>query len=603
MRLRGRCAGCSLLLATLPLPTLIGATPAPARTEVPRTPSRATDARMTDAQAAKLAQEALGAEDPVVIKAALIRLKGHTFKSSRVPERELVLYAQGMLEARLGNLPSATVALKNLERQWPKSPFMGEAHAILAENAVAQKHYMEAEGRLHKALASDLPSERKRRPQELLIWTLVELGHPQDALPIVQSLRPLGNKERPSEKGLAGIVETLGAAGERDQTQGARKDFQNLFPKSEFMPRVDLAWGRLLGRSGDAKESALVLRKLIKDFPRSSQADDARLALASLLTDGSLPDASGMPNAESLLEEVRKGGKGLPKGAAQTVELRLLVGKSLWEDALNVVDRMEPGLREGSTEIKKLWTQAWQAWVDQRLEKGLPGELLTRLKPGCFAALEAEARLGVAELLAGNGLLELLPGLLGEAPKNERDALRKAALAKSLPEAQPRAILRLVPVKGATADEALLRARAEAALEDWIPLRTTLDRARPGPERIQALLRLLQRPVVPREPTTQRLAEAESWLKRAQEKGAVREPLEILVADLRFQTGDARGALALYPTRPAAPEQRGWVALMRAQAMLKQGQQEQARLLIKEARDEQGFKGQRDAIAKSLGAY
>jgi hypothetical protein len=116
-------------------------------------------------------------------------------------------------------------------------------------------------------------------------------------------------------------------------------------------------------------------------------------------------------------------------------------------------------------------------------------------------------------------------------------------------------------------------------------------------------LRLLQRPVVPREPTTQRLAEAESWLKRAQEKGAVREPLEILVADLRFQTGDARGALALYPTRPAAPEQRGWVALMRAQAMLKQGQQEQARLLIKEARDEQGFKGQRDAIAKSLGAY
>ena len=66
---------------------------------------------MTDAQAAKLAQDALGAEDPVIIKAALIRLKGHAFKSSRVPERELVLYAQGMLEARLGNLATATVAL------------------------------------------------------------------------------------------------------------------------------------------------------------------------------------------------------------------------------------------------------------------------------------------------------------------------------------------------------------------------------------------------------------------------------------------------------------------------------------------------------------
>jgi TolA-binding protein len=603
MRLRGRSAGCCFLLAALPLPASLGATEAPARTEAPKAPTKAAESRMTDAQAAKLAQEALRAEDPVLIKAALIRLKGHAFKSSKVPERELVLYAQGMLEARLGNLPTATVALKNLERQWPKSPFMGEAQAILAENAVALKRYKEAEGRLHQALASDIPSERKRRPQELLIWTLVELGHPQEALPIVQSLRPLGDKEKPSEKGLAAIVETLGAAGERDQAQGARKDFQNLFPQSELMPRVDLAWGRLVGRSGDAKESAQVLRKLIKDYPRSSQADDARLALASLLTDGSLPDASGLPSAESLLEEVRKGGKGLPKGAGQVVELRLLVGKSLWEDALNVVDRMEPELRGGSSEIKKLWSQAWNAWVVQRLEKGLPGELLTRLKPGTYAALDAESRLGVAELLAGNGLLELLPGLMSEAPKSEREGLRKAALAKVQPEAQPAAVLRLVSAKGGTADEALLRARAEAALEDWVPLRTTLDRARPGPERIKAILRLLQRPMVPKESAAHRLAEAEGWLQRAHEKGAAREPLDILVADLRFQHGDARGALALYPAKAAAPEQRGWVALMRAQAMLKQGQQDQARLLIKEARDEQGFKGQRDAIAKSLGAY
>jgi predicted Zn-dependent protease len=285
------------------------------------------------------------------------------------------------------------------------------------------------------------------------------------------------------------------------------------------------------------------------------------------------------------------------------VELRLLVGKSLWEDALNLVGRMEPELREGSAEIKKLWSQAWNAWVEQRLEKGLPGELLTRLKPGAYAALEAKSRLGVAELLAENGLLELLPGLLGEAPKNERDALRKAALAKVQPEAQPLAVLKLVPARGGTADEALLRARAEAALEEWVPLRTTLERARPGPERIRAVLRLLQRPVTPKETAAHRLAEAEGWLKRAHERGADREPLDILVADLRFQHGDARGALAIYPPRPVAPEQRGWVALMRAQALMKLGQQDQARTLIKEARDEQGFKGQRDAIAKSLGAY
>jgi len=59
----------------------------------------------------------------------------------------------------------------------------------------------------------------------------------------------------------------------------------------------------------------------------------------------------------------------------------------------------------------------------------------------------------------------------------------------------------------------------------------------------------------------------------------------------------------MYPPKAAAPDQRGWVVLMRAQAMVKLGQREEARLLMKGAREEQGFKGQRDALAKSLGAY
>jgi predicted Zn-dependent protease len=185
----------------------------------------------------------------------------------------------------------------------------------------------------------------------------------------------------------------------------------------------------------------------------------------------------------------------------------------------------------------------------------------------------------------------------------ERSALRRAALAKVQPEAQPQALLRLLPAKGETPEEALLRARSEAALEHWPPLRVALGRAKPGEERVKALLRLLQRPLAPGETAARRLAEAEGWLTRAPEKGAVREPLAILVADLRMQRGDIQGALALYPVQAAAPEQRGWVALMRAQALMKLGKWDQARALIKAARDEQGFKGQRDAIAKSLGAY
>ncbi len=600
MNALGRWAG--ILLLTAPL--------VQAQHEAPRAAAPATGTqpklkagRMSDAQALDLAKEALGAENPASIAAALVRLKGHTFKSSTVPEREMVLYAQGLLEARLGNLSAASVALKKLERQWPKSPFMGEAQTILAEDALRQKHYKEAEGRLHKALASDIPSERKRRPQELLIWVLAEQSRPQEALPIVQSLRPLAGNEKPSENGLAAIVEVLSVAGERDQAEAARKDFLRLFPKSELLARVDLAWGRLLGRAGDAKGAAQVLRKLVKDYPKSPQADDARLALANLLTDGSLPDGKDLPSAESLLAEVRKGGKGLPKGTAQIVELRLLVGKSLWEEVLSLVDRMDPATREGQPEVKKLWSEAWNAWVGLRLEKGFPGELLARMKPGAYAALDAKGRTGVAELFAASGLLEVLPSLLAEAPQAERAGLRKAAVAKVEPEAQPKALLSLMSPKGETPDEALIRARAEAAVGNWTALRTLLPRARTGAERVKLVLRLLQRPSGPRETAPQRLAEAEGWLSRLAEKGEAREPLAILVGDLRFQGGDVRGALAAYPAKAAAPDQRGWVALMRGQALVKLGQREQARLLIKDSRDEQGFKGQRDALAKSLGAY
>lgn len=558
--------------------------------------------RMSDAQASELAKEALRAEDPVSIRAALIRLKGHTFKSSRVPERELVLYAQGMLEARLGNLAGATVALKKLEKQWPQSPFMGEAQTLLAEDAVRQKRYREAEGRLHRALASDIPAERKRKAQELLLWTLVEQGRPQEGVPLVQSLRPLEAHEKPTERGLAAIVEVLGAAGDKAQAEGSRASFLSLYPKSDLTPRVDLAYGQLLGRGGDAKGAAEVFRKVIKDHPATAQADDARLALASLLTDGSLPDTRDLPSAESLLAEVRRGGRSPNKGAAALVELRVLVGKSLWEDALDLADRLEPAARL-APEVGKLWRQAWQAWVAQRLEKGFPGELLARLKPGAFAALEAKARVGVVELLASRGLLDALPPLVAEAPAKERPGLRRAALSRAQPEAHAHGVLKLLPAQGGSPDEALLRARAEAAQERWPQLRGALGRARPGEERIRALVRLLQRPLAAGETAGQRLKEAEGWLARAPEKGEVREPLAILVADLRLQTGDPRGALALYPVKAAAADQRGWVVLMRAQALLKLGQRDQARLLVREGRDEQGFKGQRDALARTLGAY
>ncbi len=594
-RLRLSRAGFFLVaLAVLPLA---------AQTHETSPPTKAKPGTMSDAQAAQLAREALGANTSGAMHLALSRLKAHTFKSSKVPERELVLYAQGLLEARLGNLPAAALALKKLERQWPESPFMGEVNSLLAEEALSRKRTKEAEERLHKALASDMPAERKHHPQELLLCLLAEQGRHDEALALAQSLRSHAGKERPGELPLAAIAEVLAAAGSKDQAEAARKEFLQAHPASPMVPRVELAWGRLLGRQGDKQGAAQALRKLVKDHPLTPQADDARLALASLLTDGSLKDTKDLPSAESLLAEVRKGGKALPKGAAQVVELRLLTGRSAWDEALALTDGMEPSLRQ-DPEVRKLWAEAWNGWTAHHLEKGRTGDFLPRLKPGAFLALDPKLRLALVERFAEYGLLETLPSLVAEVPESQRASLRRAALAKAPIETQPKPILRLLgPKVGGGPEEALARARAESALDNWAQVRTALPGARPGAERVAVLVRLLQRPLAAPEKPAQRLSEAEGWLTRAPEKGAVLEPLAILVADLRFQAGDAKGALALYPAKAAVPNQQGWVALMRAEALVRLGQRDQARVLIRDARQEPGFKGQRDALARSLGAY
>ena len=584
----------------MPLVGLMALVTAPVRAH--QNPPIPAQGRLTDAQAAELARSVLSARDPAFIRAVLVRLRVHAFRSRMAPEREVVLYAEGMLADRLGDLAEAVYPLRQLEQLWPQSPYTAEAQVILAEDAVDQKHFAEADRRLHLALAADIPSEQKRRAQELLLWSLVQQGRPLEGLPIVKGLLPLQRDAKPSERGLAAMAEVLCAAGEQAQADGARQAFARQFPGSPLLPRVELAYARMLGQRGMAEAAAGALRKLIQDHPRTTEADEARLALADLLTNGKLPEGKDLPTAQSLLDAIRKEGRGLPKGLAQRLELRLRVAQGHWGEALALVDGLDPVIAL-DPEIHALWLTAWRHWVDERLAKGAAGDLIGRLKPGAFRALDPKERLGVAQLLASQGLLVTLPALLPEAPVRERTALRQAALAKADAEGQPEAVLRLLPARGGTPWEALLRARAMVALARWSQAHAALSGLAPGAERIRLVTAYLQRPLDSHESPAQRLKEAEGWLARAPEKGPAREPLAILVGDLRFQAGDAKGALALYPTQPEDPAQRGWVALMRAQALLKLGQPDAARALILSARDEQGFRVQRDALAKALGAY
>ena len=272
-------------------------------------------ARRTDAELADLLRRALASPDPKTADEALKALGTHRFTSLRGPERELAIYAEGMLLARRGQTAKGILALRKLERLFPQSPHLGEAQVVMAQEAVSRRRFKEAETRLRRAIQAEMPVESKRRAQELLLWTFVAQGKPELGLPVVEALHPLGGS-RPSEQGLAAMGEVLAQAGRRAEAEAAVEDLRSLYPGSTLLPRADLAIGRMQGRLGDAPAAAQRFQALLQTRPDSPEADEARLALATLLTELKLPpeQAKALPTP-SASRKGRRGSRLLPSSA------------------------------------------------------------------------------------------------------------------------------------------------------------------------------------------------------------------------------------------------------------------------------------------------
>jgi len=567
-------------------------------------PAAEGPAKLSDAQVEMVAREALASASPEVQASALKQLRAHHFKATGAKERELALYAQGTLEDRAGQAAKAAATFHRLEQKWPKSPFLPEAQVVMAEAALDKKRYKEAESRLHSAIGADLPAESVRRAQELLLWCLAEQGRPAEGRATVKGLKPLGTA-KPTEKGLVGIIEALCADKNRAEAEGALQDYHTLYPGGPRARRVELAWGKLLGGLGEAAQAGKTFQKIIQDSPAAPEADEARLALATLLTDGKLggKEAESFPSAQDLLGSMTKTAQ--KDGAtrqAQMIKLRLALKDRKWTQALDLAGqmrRLNPAPAE-SVLITELRAEALRGLTQELLDSHASGPLLSYLDGEGIRSLTPALRLALVQRLALGGLPEAARTVANLAPAAELSALRKAALDGVLSSANPQGTLALLPGKGEGAQESLLRAQAQAALQAWPATRAALAKAKPGPERVQVLLTLLTRPADKGEGATARLREVEGWLARAPEKGADREPLAILAADLRVRAGDWKGALALYPATPQTAN-RGWVTLMRATCQARLGQKEPAKATLKQAADEPVFKNERMALGQQLG--
>jgi TolA-binding protein len=560
--------------------------------------------RMTDEQAENLARQAMASGDEKFQRKVLNQLEGYHFKSSLARERETVLFAQGFIEDRLGDTARAAVAFHKLEAGWPKSTYLPEAQAAMAQAALDHGRPKEAESRLNKALEADLPAETVRRCQEMYLWCLADQGRASEGAATVRALKPLGTA-KPTETGLVGMMEALCAGEKRSEAEGVLADYQKLYPKGPHRTRMDLDWGKLLGTTGDSRNAAKVFQKLIQDQPAAPEADEARMALATLLSDGSLPpkDAEGYPDAQALLARVKKtGGKDEATRKALMINLRVALKERHWGAALDAATQFR-ATRPGPAEAKPvtdLRAEAVRGLVQESLDKKDPGRVLSILDAESILCLTAAQRLDLSRALALKGLPEASRALAHTAPAKEQTALAKAAMDGLAGGTDPNGTLALLSAKGEGPQEALLRAQATVALHQWKDARSALAKARPGRERVQCLVLFLTRPLDDGEKTEARATDIQAWLARAPEKGADKEPLLLLAADQKARAGDWRAALALYPANPS-PANQGWVALMRATCQARLGHQSTALATLKEAKEVAGFKNERSSLEKRLG--
>ena len=562
----------------------------------------AAETHVTDDQVEAMAKEALVSTNKKVQAAALHQLQVHHFKGSLTQQREVALYAQGILEDRLGQPARAAVTFHKLETTWPSSPYLPEAQVVMAQAASDHTRYKEAEARLRKALAADLPAESIRRAQELFLWALAEQGRAAEGVDTVNALKPLGGA-KPSEKGLVGILEANCAAHKRAEAQSALTLYRQFYPRGPRVHRVELTFAKLLGTLGEAGASAQAFQKLIASASDSPEADEARLALATLLTDGRLSakESQALPTPKTLLAQLDKAAlKDAPTREAAILKLRVFLKDKQWLDAIDAAAQaraLHPTEPE-ALQIAGLRQEALRGRVQELLDQHQAAAALPLLNGEGIDSLTAAQRLALATLLAQGGLPEASTALMEASPAAERPALRRVIL-QITAATSPRGALAYLPTKGETKEESLTRAEANVSLGAWAEARAALAKAKPGPDRIRTVLTLLSRPLEPKETAPVRLKEAEGFLAKAPEKGAEREALVILVADLKSREGDWKGALASYPAAPQ-PANRGWVALMRATCLARLGKVDGAKEALHAAAAEPAFKNERDALAQRL---
>jgi len=530
-------------------------------------------------------------------------IQNYSFKNKNAPEKEYVLFAQGMLEDRTDQLTRAVVTLRRLERAYPNSQYLPETNYVFARHAMNQKSYKNAETFLQKVIDSSLPPESKFNAQGLLVWCLLEENRHDETLPIVQSLFPIG-KSKPDERALVAVIEIQLELNDLEGAKKIRTAYITNIKQGSMRYRVNLAWGLLLGQAGQMVEAARALREVITDAPNTPQADEARMALATLIADGKLPDRANASHdtPDSLIAQLRTAGlKGDVRERAALLQFRMAFSDKKWSTVISMADKFAKTFPDSASlaDVKNKRDDSMRTIIQETMDSNGPFYAMPMLTAENIALLTPETRARLVPYFVAKGMPEAAAKVIDASPESERPQLQKS-LTKTIPFVPPPPPKLLAGLSQYLTDQRGELGQIRLLLDDkkWGDASLRIEKLDPGPSRIQAILALLTRPM----PTSEiplRMTEAEGWLAKSTEDKPIVEPLVIFIADLHMQLGNPKVALDRYPEKPQQ-ENLGWVSLMRATALAKLGQKDEAKLILSQTDSVPQFRPYRQALATQL---
>jgi tetratricopeptide (TPR) repeat protein len=515
-----------------------------------------------------------------------------------------------MLESRTDQPKKAVATFRRFERTWPESKYLPYVSHTMGMYAMEQNDYKEMESRFRTVMESDLPVETKLNVQGLLVWCLLEQGRKEEAIPLVESLFPIG-RSKPDERGMMAIMQVQCDIKDIEGAKKTRASYLTAYRNGPLRLRFNLMWGLLAAELGQLDaESAKALQDVMKEEPSSESADEIRITLATLLANGELPEKANPDNdtVQSLISGLKsEGTSGDAKQRALLLQTRLAFAANEWDKVLGFARAFEKAypksprlgavlsFRDQTNEI--LEKNRRDKFREAVRNKGAL-EAMPMLTAGNIQMLTPEMRAWLVSTYVAKGLPEAASKIIKASPNEEKAELRQILtdyVPDPLPPPKVLASIRgdLMGHKGALGQvQTLLQARK------WNEASNRIEKLDPGPDRVKAVMTLLLRPMTPSEAQLRR-KEAEGWLSRLQENVSDTEPLVILIADLHMQADGAKAALDIYPER-ALPENQGWVSLMRATALARLGNKDEARRVLGENATVPEFRQHRRALANQL---